>query len=141
MTHVVSRNKIYLSFTSSYEPKDSEGIGKHVALHGDGVKSIAFWVENCKHTFDKAVERGAKIVKEPETLKDEDGEVVLASIQTYGDTIHTFVERKNYKGLFLPGFIKHPLKEAFNKEGEEIKIDYIDHIVGNMGVGDMEPTV
>jgi len=109
-----------LSFTSSYEPSDSLGIGKHVSLHGDGVKSIAFTVEDCKHTFSKAVERGAKVVKEPETIKDDDGEVILASVQTYNETIHTFVERKNYKGLFLPGFVKHPLKEVFNVEGEEV---------------------
>jgi len=70
--------------------------------------------------FSKAVERGAKVVKEPETIKDDDGEVILASVQTYNETIHTFVERKNYNGLFLPGFVKHPLKEVFNVEGEEV---------------------
>ena len=115
VTHVISRNKIVLAFQSSYEPSDSEGIGKHVSLHGDGVKTISLTVEDCKHTYSVAVKRGAKSVKEPETLKDDDGEVVIASIQTYGDTVHTFVERKNYKGLFLPGFKPHHLKEVFNK--------------------------
>ena len=65
----------------------------------------------------------------------------MASVLTYNDTVHTFVERKNYKGLFTPGYVAHPLKEAFNNETNEINVDFIDHIVGNMELGDMEPTV
>lgn len=139
--HVVKNNAIIFDFVSSYDPEDKKGIGQSVLKHGDGVKDIAFTVEDCKHTFKVSVERGAKVVKEPETLNDELGEVVIASVKTYNETIHTFVERKNYKGFFMPGFVKHPMKEVFNNEDNVIRVDFIDHIVGNLPVGDMEPTV
>lgn len=82
--------------------------------HGDGVKDIAFRVENAIALYEKAVKRGAIPVQEPKELKDEHGSVILASVQTYGDTIHTFVQRDNYKGIFLPGFIAHPSREIIN---------------------------
>lgn len=72
--------------------------------HGDGVKDVAFHVDDAAGIHDKAVERGAKSVRKPETLKDEHGSVIVASVQTYGDTIHTFVQRVDYDGPFLPGF-------------------------------------
>ena len=79
-------------------------IAKHVNLHGDGVRDIALWVDDAREAFSLAVERGAKPAAQPAVLQDDDGEVIIAGIQTYGDTIHSLVERRNYRGVFLPGF-------------------------------------
>ena len=87
-----------------------------------------------------AVSRGAKSLQEPTKLEDSNGYVILASIQTYGDTIHTFVERSNYKGIFLPGFVESK-EDPVNKFFGISKYNYIDHIVANHSLGDMEPTV
>lgn len=87
----------------------------HIVKHGDGVKDVAFSVDDCRGIYEKAISRGARGVQKPTELKDEDGSVIVASVQTYGDTIHTLVERRDYKGLFLPGFSKHFLSEPFNK--------------------------
>jgi len=76
----------------------------HHAKHGDGVKDVAFHVDDSAGIYKKAVERGATSVMEPITLKDDDGFVILSAVKTYGDTTHTFVQRDNYKGIFLPGF-------------------------------------
>lgn len=108
--------------------------------HGDGVRDIAFEVEDCEHTFKVAVSRGAKVVRQPEKLQDSNGHVIIASVQTYGDTIHSFIERKDFNGPFLPGFIKlqeDPVNKLFGLE----QYGFIDHIVGNHHLGDMEPTV
>ena len=107
--HVIKNNKVILEFQSSLEPTDTLGIGAHVTKHGDGVRDVAFNVEDAALTFKVATSRGAKAVKEPETIKDENGFVVLAAVQTYGDTIHTFVQRHEYKGLYLPGYVAHHL--------------------------------
>ncbi len=80
------------------------GIADHVHRHGDGVRDIALWVDDARDAYAKAVERGASPAQEPTVVQDDDGEVVLAAIRTYGDTIHSLVERRNYRGLFLPGF-------------------------------------
>ena len=138
--HAVKKNKVIFVFQSSYDPADGKGIGKHVMVHGDGVKDVAFTVEDCKKTFEVAKARGAKVVKDIEVLEDADGKVITASVQTYGETVHTFIERKNYNGLFLPGYRKHHLTEPFNKIGESVEFQFIDHIVGNQSVNDMEPT-
>jgi len=141
-THVLKRNDIYLAFASSYGPyehKDNE-MGEHLLKHGDGIRDVAFTVEDCIKTYETATKRGAKSVRPPTELKDEHGTAIVASIQTYGDTIHTFVERKNFKGLFLPGFKEHFLKEAFNKSFPIPDLLYIDHIVGNQPENEMEPT-
>uniref|UniRef100_A0A7N8YMP3 4-hydroxyphenylpyruvate dioxygenase n=1 Tax=Mastacembelus armatus TaxID=205130 RepID=A0A7N8YMP3_9TELE len=100
--------------------------------HGDGVKDVAFTVEDCDFLVQKARERGAVIIKEPHTLEDENGKVRLAVLQTYGDTTHTFVERTGYSGLFLPGF--HPPLPR----GE---LNFIDHVVGNQPDNEMVPVV
>lgn len=81
--------------------------------------------------YNKAVSRGAISVREPKELKDDDGSVVIASVKTYGDTIHTFVERRDFKGYFLPGFRKHHMKEKFNDIVPVPSLDFIDHCVGN----------
>eukprot|EP00331_Platyophrya_macrostoma_P026724 CAMPEP_0176444220 /NCGR_PEP_ID=MMETSP0127-20121128/22927_1 /TAXON_ID=938130 /ORGANISM="Platyophrya macrostoma, Strain WH" /LENGTH=387 /DNA_ID=CAMNT_0017829675 /DNA_START=26 /DNA_END=1189 /DNA_ORIENTATION=- len=143
VTHVVRKNKIVFAFSSSYgtfENKDSS-MGEHLLKHGDGVKDVAFEVEDCKKTYEVAVSRGAKSVMEPTTLKDDNGSVILATIQTYGDTTHTLIQRTDYKGLFLPGFVDHPLRDPLNKIMGDSGILYIDHIVGNQAEHEMEPTV
>jgi 4-hydroxyphenylpyruvate dioxygenase len=112
----------------------------HLTKHGDGVRSIAFTVENCEQTYKVAVSRGAKSIQKPTRLEDSNGYVIIASIQTYGDTIHTFVERSNFNGFFLPGYIETK-EDAINKILAQPKLNFIDHIVGNHGMGDMEPTV
>jgi len=145
-THVVKKGKIIFAFSTSYGPyeyKDNT-MAEHLTKHGDGVKDIALTVEDAKKTYQVAVGRGAKSVGEPKVLEDENGTVIIASIQTYGDTIHTFVQRtvngKEYKGVFLPGFKEHFLRDPINDIMADTKLDIIDHIVGNQGEHDMEPT-
>src|SRR6185369_87728 len=101
-SYLLEQNKIRFILTSPLGP-DGE-VAKHVQQHGDGVRDIAFWVDDARDAFAKAMERGATPEFEPRVLRDEYGEVVHAAIRTYGDTIHSIVERKNYRGLFLPGF-------------------------------------
>ncbi len=106
----------------------------HLIQHGDGVKDVAFTVDNARAAWDYAIRRGAVSVQEPKEFSDEDGMVVMAAIKTYGDTIHTFVERKNYRGIFLPGFkvYQSPL------ESKSVGLKYIDHFVGNQPEGQMQ---
>jgi 4-hydroxyphenylpyruvate dioxygenase len=134
-SYVLQQNKIRFVLTTSLQP-DSE-INDHVKLHGDGVKVLALWVDDAAKSFQETVLRGAEIAQSPKTIKDEHGEVVIASIKTYGDTIHTFVERKNYKGTFLPGFkpVKNTLKVT------PIGLKHIDHCVGNVELGQMNKWV
>ena len=101
-SYLLQQDKIRLVLTSPMGPEGP--IAQHIALHGDGVRDIAFWVDDTRDAHAKAVERGARSVQAPTVMKDEKGEVVMAAIATYGDTIHSIVERKGYQGLFLPGF-------------------------------------
>ena len=94
-------------FTTPLNP-DNEEFSAHHAKHGDGVKDVAFHVDDAAGIYNKAVERGATSVKAPETLSDENGTVITASVKTYGDTIHSFIQRVDYTGPFLPGFKDHP---------------------------------
>jgi 4-hydroxyphenylpyruvate dioxygenase len=121
----------------SKEVKSVEYGLEHVKKHGDGVKVIALWVENARNAFEETVKRGAKPFMEPVVEKDEHGETVRAGIYTYGETVHMFVERKNYKGLFLPGFVEW--KSDYNPEPVGLK--FIDHMVGNVGWGQMNTWV
>ncbi len=108
VTHVVRKNKIVFTFSSALNPDEMQ-MGQHLVKHGDGVKDVAFRVKDARGIFARAVERGAKPVREPYELTDANGTVVLATVQTYGDTVHTFVDRTNYHGSdddFLPGFSK-----------------------------------
>jgi 4-hydroxyphenylpyruvate dioxygenase len=130
-SYVLQQNKIRLVLTTSLQ-KDSE-IAEHVKKHGDGVKVLALWVDDATQSFNETTVRGAEIARKPEVLKDEFGEVVVASIKTYGDTIHTFVERKNYKGIFLPGY--KPRKSEMKSESVGLK--FVDHCVGNVELGQM----
>jgi len=110
-------------------------IAKHVHKHGDGVRDIALWVDDATYSFEETVRRGAMPIREPETLSDADGEVIVSAIGTYGDTIHTFVERQDYDGLFLPGF---DAVEEQRWQPDPVGLKYVDHCVGNVELGDME---
>ena len=112
-----------------------------ISKHGDGVKDIAFTVENAEKTYKVAISRGAISVKEPIREEDDNGYVITASVKTYGDTIHTFVERSNFQGAFLPGFKAIINDDSNNNILGKTEYSIIDHIVGNHPLGDMEPTV
>ena len=131
-SYLLRQGKIRFVLTTALSP-DSP-IARHVHEHGDGVRDIALWVDDAAHAFRETVARGATAVREPEVLEDEHGRVVLAAIGTYGDTIHSFVERTDYDGLFLPGF------EAWENPHwcpEPVGLKYVDHCVGNVELGAM----
>ncbi|MCB0618999.1 MAG: 4-hydroxyphenylpyruvate dioxygenase [Saprospiraceae bacterium] len=135
VSYVLEQGKIRFVLSSALSP-DHE-ISQHVALHGDGVKVLALWVDDVEKAFRKAVERGAQVYSEPTTLTDKFGEVKMASIHTYGDTLHTLVERKNYSGAFLPGF--EPRESVYPVQ--PIGLKYVDHCVGNVELGEMNKWV
>ncbi|MFA0964139.1 4-hydroxyphenylpyruvate dioxygenase [Roseivirga sp. BDSF3-8] len=135
VSYVLVQDKIRLVLTSSLEP-DSE-ISRHVKQHGDGVKVLALWVDDARAAYEATTSRGAKSAMEPQTISDENGEVTFASIHTYGDTIHTFVDRSKYNGPFLPGFTG---RESFFKV-EPVGFKYVDHCVGNVELGSMNEWV
>lgn len=134
-SYVLKQDKIRLVLTTSID-KDSP-IAEHVKKHGDGVKVLALWVDDARKSFHETTTRGAEVALAPSVVKDEHGEVVMASIKTYGDTIHTFVERKNYKGAFLPGY--KAVKSDFAVK--PIGLKYVDHCVGNVELGMMNKWV
>jgi len=134
-SYVLQQEKIRLVLTTSLDPNSE--ITKHVAKHGDGVKVLALWVDDAEKSFNETVKRGAKPFSAPQTLKDESGEVKVASIHTYGETLHTFVERKNYKGVFLPGY--KPAKSLVKTSPVGLKV--VDHCVGNVELGKMNEWV
>jgi 4-hydroxyphenylpyruvate dioxygenase len=134
-SYVLQQDKIRFVLTTALQ-KDS-AIAEHVKKHGDGVKVLALWVDDARKSFYETTTRGAEVALEPKVLKDEHGEVVVASIKTYGETIHTFVERKNYKGAFLPGY--QPRKSSLKIE--PIGLKYVDHCVGNVELGRMNDWV
>ena len=135
VSYVLKQDKIRLVLTTALNSKSE--IGEHVKKHGDGVKVVALWVEDAKKSYEETIKRGAKSYMEPIVEKDENGEVVRAGIYTYGETVHMFVERKNYKGDFLPGFRKW--ESDYNPSS--IGLKYIDHMVGNVGWGQMNTWV
>jgi 4-hydroxyphenylpyruvate dioxygenase len=134
-SYVLKQGKIRFVFTTAIQP-DSD-IAKHVALHGDGVKVLALWVDDAEKSWLETMARGAKSYAEPFSKSDANGEVKMASIHTYGDTIHTFVDRKNYKGAFLPGYV--PAKSNF--KSEPVGLEFVDHCVGNVELGKMNDWV
>ncbi|XP_068220015.1 4-hydroxyphenylpyruvate dioxygenase-like [Palaemon carinicauda] len=138
--HVVKQNKILFVFASALNPGNTE-MGQHLVTHGDGVKDVAFSVEDLDGIMKVAKQRGAKVVKDICEERDEFGNVRFATVQTYGDTTHTFVERGNYKGLFLPGF-KKPLfpQDKLLEKLPKPNLQSIDHIVGNQPDLQMENT-
>ena len=134
-SYVLKQDKIRLVLTTAL--KENHPIADHVKNHGDGVKVLALWVDDAAQSFIETVTRGAIPYEEPKVTQDEFGEVVTASIRTYGETIHTFVERKNYKGVFLPGY--KPRKSKY--QSNPIGLKFIDHCVGNVGWGEMNKWV
>jgi len=139
VSHVVRKNKITLVLQSALNPGNRE-MGEHLVQHGDGVRDIAFSVDDAAGIYHRAVSRGAKSVRAPWQEQDEHGHVVMATVQTYGDTHHTFVQRSAYKGIFLPGFL--PLNGAQDplvRLLPDTKVDFIDHIVGNQPDNEMVP--
>nr|WP_221627071.1 4-hydroxyphenylpyruvate dioxygenase [Pontibacter sp. Tf4] len=134
-SYVLQQEKIRLVLTTAINP-DSE-IAQHVHQHGDGVKVLALWVDDAEESFRGTVARGAKPAMEPKTITDEFGEVKVASIHTYGDTIHTFVERKNYNGVFMPGYVAR----TSELQVEPVGLKYVDHCVGNVELGRMNEWV
>lgn len=133
-SYVVVQDKIRLVFTTPMPGTDNTEITDHIVKHGDGVKVIALWVDDARKSWEETTKRGAKSYFEPRVEKDKDGEVVRAGIHTYGDTVHIFVERKNYNGTFLPGFEKW--ESHYNPSPVGLK--YIDHMVGNVDWGQMD---
>ena len=125
-SYVLMQDKIRLVLTSPLNSKHP--INEHLAKHGDGVKVIALWVDDATSAFDETVKRGAKPFMKPVKEEDENGHVIRSGIHTYGDTVHVFVERKNYNGIFLPGF--REWKSGYNPTTTGLK--YIDHMVGNV---------
>ena len=135
-SYLLQQDKIRFVLTTPIRPDLSEEakvIAQHIYDHGDGVRDLALWVDDARDAFEKAVERGAEPVHQPRVMKDNDGEIVIASFKTYGETIHSLVERKNYKGLFMPGFV--PVKPLYNPPSVGLK--YVDHCVGNVELGKM----
>ncbi len=130
-SYVLQQGKIRLALTTPFNPESE--MARHLRMHGDGVKVIALWVDDAYDAFEQTTKRGAEPYLLPKTVKDENGEVRMSGIHTYGDTVHIFVERKNYNGLFLPGYEKlvtdyHP---------GHCGLKYIDHMVGNVELGAM----
>jgi 4-hydroxyphenylpyruvate dioxygenase len=134
-SYVLQQNKIRFVLTSPLTP-DSD-IARHVNLHGDGVKVLALWVDDAQKSFNETTVRGARPAQQPTVLRDADGEVVVASIHTYGETVHTFVERKNYRGAFLPGYVAR----TAGIDPRPIGLKYVDHCVGNVELGQMNKWV
>ena len=127
-----------IRFLLSAALNSNSPIAKHVTKHGDGVRDIALHVEDVDRAFKETVNRGAEAVEEPHDLKDDHGTIRKAAIATYGDTIHSFVDRSEYDGIFMPGFepTESPLQSV-----EPVGIQYVDHCVGNVEKGNMNKWV
>lgn len=134
-SYVVQQGKIRLVLTAPLS--GGTEIGRHIDHHGDGVKTVALWVEDAVSAFEETTHRGAVPVFEPVTESDSQGSVTRSAIRTYGDTIHVFVDRSRYNGVFLPGY------KAWNPEyrPDPAGLKYVDHMVGNVGWGEMNTWV
>jgi 4-hydroxyphenylpyruvate dioxygenase len=134
-SYVLQQGKIRLVLTTPLQ--STNPISEHIYKHGDGVKVMALWVEDAYLSFEETVKRGARVYMEPKTMTDEHGEVRMSGIYTYGETVHLFVERKNYRGTFLPGY--KPWHSSYAPK--DAGLLYIDHCVGNVGWNRMNPTI
>jgi 4-hydroxyphenylpyruvate dioxygenase len=130
-SYVLVQDKIRLVLTTPLT--SNSPISEHIKKHGDGIKVIALWVDDARKAYEETMSRGATSYFEPTVETDQHGEIVRAGIHTYGETVHIFVERKNYKGLFMPGFVKW--ESEYNPTGMGLK--FIDHMVGNVELGAM----
>lgn len=135
VSYVVRQNKLTFVFTTAL--RSNHAIAEHTHLHGDGVKVLALRVDDAASAWKETTARGGKSFMEPTTIADKFGEVVLSGIHTYGDTVHLFVERKNYTGAFMPGFKEW--KTVYNPSSTGLQ--YVDHCVGNVGWHQMDPWV
>ncbi|MFC2147364.1 4-hydroxyphenylpyruvate dioxygenase [Bacteroidota bacterium] len=131
VSYVIEQDKIRLVLTSSLVPGGE--INRHVESHGDGVKVIALWVDDAAQSYAETTLRGAESYLEPKVLKDENGSIILSGIHTYGETVHVFVERGQYSGVFMPGYIKWDPRY----KPADVGLKYIDHMVGNVGWNEM----
>jgi len=136
VSYVVRQHKLTFVLTTAL--RTDNDIADHVYKHGDGVKFLALRVDDATSAWQETTKRGGKSYMEPKRLKDGDGEVVMSGIHTYGDTVHLFIERKNYSGAFMPGFRKweHPFFKP-----TDTGLLYVDHCVGNVGWNQMNPWV
>jgi 4-hydroxyphenylpyruvate dioxygenase len=134
-SYVLQQGKVRFVLTTALRP-DSE-IAAHVHKHGDGVKAIALWVDDARSAWEETTKRGARSVQEPTVSEDVDGRIVTSSIAAYGDTVHTFVERKDYRGVFFPGYQPTPQDTVAKPVG----LLHVDHIVGNVGWNSMNEWV
>ncbi|MFT3981465.1 MAG: 4-hydroxyphenylpyruvate dioxygenase [Ferruginibacter sp.] len=134
-SYVIRQNK--LTFVLTTPLRTDNPIADHIYKHGDGVKFLALKVEDAADAWQQTTSRGGKSYMEPTTLKDAQGELVMSGIHTYGDTVHLFIERKNYNGVFMPGFVEW--KTDYNPT--ETGLLYVDHCVGNVGWNQMNPWV
>ena len=134
-SYVIRQNK--LTFVLTTPVRSGNAIADHIAKHGDGVKAIALKVEDATSAWEETTRRGGKSFLEPMSLTDGDGQLVISGIHTYGDTVHLFIERENYHGVFMPGF--RPLESTYNPA--ETGLLYVDHCVGNVGWNQMNPWV
>ncbi len=134
-SYVIRQNKLTFMLTTPLRPKNA--IADHIYKHGDGVKMLALKVDDATKSWEETTKRGGKSHMEPTTLTDDDGELVMSGIHTYGDTVHLFIERRNYNGVFMPGFRKW----ESNYNPLESGLLYVDHCVGNVGWNQMNPWV
>ena len=135
VSYVIRQNKITFVLTTAL--KMNNDIADHVYKHGDGVRVLALKVDDATDAWKQTTQRGGISYMEPVILKDAEGEMVLSGIHTYGETVHIFVERKNYTGIFMPGFVEW--KSAYQPESTGLL--YVDHCVGNVGWNQMNPRV
>jgi 4-hydroxyphenylpyruvate dioxygenase len=135
VSYVIRQNKLTFVLTTPLRIDNS--IADHIYKHGDAVKMLALKVEDASAAWTETTKRGAKSYMEPTITKDDTGEVVISGIHTYGDTVHLFIERKNYNGVFMPGFRKWESKYNPTETG----LLYVDHCVGNVGWNQMNPWV
>ena len=135
VSYVIRQNKLTFVLTTPLRPENE--IADHIYTHGDGVKYLALKVKDATDAWRQTTQRGGKSFMQPQTLKDGNGEVIMSGIHTYGETVHLFIERKNYNGLFMPGFRKWD--SAYNPA--DTGLLYVDHCVGNVGWNQMNPWV
>jgi len=131
-SYVLQQNKIRFVLTTPLQPGDA--VSQHIQRHGDGVRDIALWVDDAESAYRETTARGAKGIRQPEVLRDEHGETRISAIAAYGDTIHSFVERRNYRGVFLPGYVTVNSPDVVARP---VGLKHIDHMVGNVGWGEM----
>jgi 4-hydroxyphenylpyruvate dioxygenase len=134
-SYLLVQDKVRFVLTSGLGPESP--IAQHHLKHGDGVRDLALWVDDCRQSYAYATSHGAISVREPVALSDDQGEVVIAAIRTYGDTLHSLVERRNYRGPFMPGYA--PVKPRF--QPAPVGLKYVDHCVGNVELGKMNEWV